>query len=172
MSAHPMIDALLAECDEHPEWNFISRHGPFIRAVDVKNATLATELRALLAEREKLADENETLRNWLPTPPTRKLREYKGVTYEDGAFRVVLGGNKWAFQTVAALIAGFPNSFTDADHAPIYALKDDPYEPVETVEDVLHEMYNALGASEIILPEYHEEVITRLRAAFAAENNT
>lgn len=67
-----------------------------------------------------------------PTPP-RVLREVKGVTYRDERFY----HRKSRYVRVVDLMAHFPSTFTDADHAAIYALKDDPYEPVETVKDAL-----------------------------------
>ena len=91
--------------------------------------------------------------------PVRKLREYKGVTYRDG---------KWwlrdkRFHSVANLLFFRHESFTDADHAAIYALREQPYEPVETVEDVL------LDVVELWDSDTLKRYAARLRAAVAAE---
>lgn len=56
---YPAVHALLVECDKYPTWNYIhtSPRDPYMRGVEVKNADLATELRALLAERAVLQKE-------------------------------------------------------------------------------------------------------------------
>jgi hypothetical protein len=75
-----------------------------------------------------------------PTPP-RRLREYKGVTYAPNG--------KWYdtaaclyFASAAELIVK-RKGFTDADHAALLALRDDLWEPVETLEAVLEDWANA-----------------------------
>lgn len=134
MKEYPRITELLDNCARWPY-----------------NKDLETELRALLAERDALKAK-------VPTP-VRKLREYKGVTY---------AGGRWWFKGLsydkAARVIAIVCSFTDADHAAIYALREQPYEPVETVEDVLREMCDYSRRLENV-PKY----AARLRAAVAAE---
>jgi hypothetical protein len=118
--------------------------------------TLATELRALLAERERLAGE---VTEWeghaqtfeaglvaaqrelaaLNAPASRRLRQYKGVVYENEHWLCRQFG--MTYSTVSALIAAHKHHFTDADHAALMLLKEQPYEdswePGETLEDVV-----------------------------------
>jgi hypothetical protein len=102
----------------------------------------ATELRALLVERDVLKATT--------TPPRdaygiqgallpRRLREVKGVSYDNGAW--VRKGNRWT--VLSALIDRAYPDLTDADHAAIYALKDDPWEKVETLEEVVNKWYES-----------------------------
>ncbi len=134
---------------------------------EVSFAEIKTALQNVLAE-------NVALKAQQPKAPVRKLREVKGVTYLDG-FWVDADGCKWEGASGVIWNNNLRNprqkqgELTDADFLAIYALKDDPYEPVETVEEVLREMYGLFGVSMIAMPKYHEDVITRLRAAFAAE---
>jgi hypothetical protein len=115
---------------------------------------LATELRALLAERDALKAKAQ---------PVRKLREYKGIVYDPGC-------EKWRDgpvhfnRAVDAVACRHP--LTDADHAAIYALKSDPYEPVETVEAVLAEVIGKVLDRESVSKASYA---TRFRAAVAAE---
>jgi hypothetical protein len=91
----------------------------------------------------------------------RKLREYKGVTYRGGSWHY---RDTSAFMA-SALISGYCDTFTDADHAAIYALRDDPYEPVEPVEDIVRGIINGESMCRASLAQ----VSARLRAAVAAE---
>ena len=71
-----------------------------------------------------------------PTPP-RRLREWKGVAYREDhaphAWRYKGEGYDAAFM----VMANHPYDFTDADHAALLALRDDPEEPVETLESII-----------------------------------
>ena len=136
---------------------------PFTDAIRVENKAIAAELRALLAERDALKAK-------VP-PPVRKLREYKGIVYDPDHFAK---DYPWCafgdgFRSVSHLLwshGAQEAGLTDADHAAIYALKDDPWERIPSVEDVL------LGIAERIRDGYAVEVedaATRLRAAVAAE---
>lgn len=120
----PMVNAMLAYADSNPAsvWYFTS--------AGCKACVIADELRALLAERDAWKAKAALV------PPVRKLREVKGVTFDasGGDFPWRYKDMGWA--TLAGLIESVATPFTDADHAAIYALKDDPYEPVETLEDV------------------------------------
>jgi hypothetical protein len=87
------------------------------------------------------------------------LREYKGVTYRDG---------KWWFRELsydkAARLIAIVCGFTDTDHAALLALRDDPYEPVPTLEAVVQSWYEAEIAD---APEMDtNDLCVRLRAAF------
>ena len=173
MSAHPMIDRVLSgNCDL-----LLCAH---------ERANLSAELRTLLAERDGLqsvnseikttrdeyrfrAEKAESERDGLQaklTPPTRKLREYKGVTYRHGKW----WHGHFPFASAARVISNSAANVTDGDHAAIYALKDDPYLPVETVEEVLvgfalwlEEHNNCHDTME------RAPFVTRLRAAVLAE---
>ncbi len=122
----PMIDALLAHCDKYPSnaWYFTE---PGIKARDV-----AAELRDLLAERDALKAKLDA-----QTPPPRRLREYKGVTYREGKWHAL--GHTFASAVSVCSIIDYA---TDADHAALLALRDDPYEPVETVEQIIEAALN------------------------------
>lgn len=156
MTEYPKIEALRQRVSEQPDlWIMRSLARPH-ETNSIILSDVLKEVDALLAERDALAAK---------APMERKLREYKGVTYRGGSWHY---RDMSAFMA-SALISGYCDTFTDADHAAIYALREQPYEPIESVEDVLREMYNVLGASKIVLPEFHEEVVDRLRAAVAAE---
>lgn len=139
MSATPMIDHVLAS------------YG-FLFMLEADRKALATELRALLAERDALAAK-------LPTP-VRKLREYKGIVYDPGC-------KKWRDGPVhfnRAVDVVVRRHLPIADHAAIYALRDDPWERILSVEDVL------LGIVESVRDGYAvkvEDAAAYLRAAVA-----
>jgi hypothetical protein len=128
---------------------------------------LATELRAVLADRERLANERaDAIRmardlcgggafldslhladviekhvfragqaESVTTPiPPRRLREYKGVTYRDGAWFLGIECSSNVYRALSEFIT-MP---TEADHAALLALRDDPEEPVETLESIAH----------------------------------
>lgn len=142
------------------------------------------ELTALKAENAQLREELAQAREAKAVKPVRKLREVKvpvlpyfsckpvyTVRYDgDGFVFVAEHGRTQPAVPLAMMIAvRMACDWNDDVISQCLALKDDPYEPVETVEDVLEEMYNVLGVSRIVLPEYHKEVITRLLAAVLAE---
>ncbi|GEM_PF-3021658 len=52
-SKTPMIDAVLVRLGLRPEWGFLLSPDGFVHSTSTNNAALATELRALLAERER-----------------------------------------------------------------------------------------------------------------------
>jgi hypothetical protein len=119
------ISTLLAWCE---------RNGSSVLSGDVRCNQVATAVRALQAENAALK---------APAAP-RRLREYKGVTYdatENYPWRYLGDG----FKSAAGVIHYRYGTFTDADHAAIYALKDDPYLPVETLEDVLRQCAETNG---------------------------
>ena len=124
MTKYPKIQRVLDRSAEMGEQDSFTSYAPFMN-------DLATELRALLAERDALAAK-------VPQP-VRKLREYKGVTYADGNWRNSAGS--WA--SVSQLIAWVANSssprLTDADHAAIYALREQPYETVREDRQVIRD---------------------------------
>lgn len=107
-----------------------------------------------------------------PTPPVRKLREVKGVTYRDG-FWVDADGCKWEGASGVIWNNNLRNprqkqeELTDADFPAIYALKDDPYEPVETVEVVLEEFANVTNWDK--RGNMVSAIAARIRAAVIAE---
>jgi hypothetical protein len=90
---------------------------------------------------ERIALERVEQQGRTPTPPVRKLRPYKGVTYRDGAFRhdSELNG---AINAVTACSFWIVQA-TDADHAALLALRDDPWEKVETLEEVVKRVADA-----------------------------
>ena len=65
---------------------------------------------------------------------SKKLREYKGVTYDDGKYRYC---GTYGI-SAASLIAVFPCTFSDDDHAELMRLKAEPYEPTPTLEEIVH----------------------------------
>jgi hypothetical protein len=142
---------------------------------------LAIELRAVLAEREWLAaqwDAHQNAKNDATQPRDafgiqgashqRRLRSYKGVTYREG---------KWCHPShmsqanvYLALSANFNNP-TDADHAALLALRDDPFEPVETLEAIIEPALTAMyelgwdrqgGSSDMAAEDLAESIRTWL----------
>ncbi len=144
MTEYPTIDWVCKDTDA----------GILLNSAD--RLKLATELRTLLAERDALAAKAQP-------EPVRKLREYRGIVYDPGC-------EKWRDgpvhfnRAVDAVACRHP--LTDADHAAIYALRDDPYEPVETVNDILVDFARDLSTGRVV---FHDTFVTRIRAAVAAE---
>ena len=144
MTNTPMIALALAQ----------AKAGKALPLYEHECERLAKELLALLAERDALAAK---------APMERKLREYKGVTYRDGKFCIGLG----RYSNAVSFVWFHRDAFGDEDVAHLIALRDDPYEPIETVEAVLRELANE--------GDYHRRdasvgaYATRLRAAVAAE---
>lgn len=96
----------------------------------------------------------------------KKLRTYKGVAFdvrvEDRPFRYA---RVW-YESAAKVIATFPHSFTDDDHAELMRLKAEPYEPVPRLEDVLHDAYAEWFGSSIASLALPQFIANRLRTAF------
>lgn len=93
--------------------------------------------------------------------PVRKRREVKGVTYQTDAW--CLGAEKWT--SVSRLIAWCSEgdtTITDEDHAALYALKDDPYEPVDTLVQVVMSILNDAADGETHSVRTY---VARIRAA-------
>lgn len=126
MSKTPMIGRVIDVSDDFDP-NISDWHMRLPRGSSIDGHALATELRALLAERDALAAK---------LTPVRKLREIKGVTYSDDVWW--LRGVSFGSVSLLVNLRG-GEGFTDADHAAIYALREQPYEPVETVEEVFRE---------------------------------
>lgn len=140
---------------------------------EAKHHALRTQIAKMGREMASVVDERDALKAKSPPPP-RVLREVKGVTYRDERFY----HRKSRYVRVVDLMAHFPSTFTDADHAAIYALKDDPYLPAETVGDVLSAALNRAymaGRSDNTLHDWEgideltNTTAARLRAAVAAE---
>jgi len=154
---------------------------PFIKLAaewEAKHHALRTQIAEMGREMASVVAERDALKAQQPKVE-RKLREVKVVGCGI-AHAVAFDGKEFVFNNANGLKHKHSRfiymvtyhdavNWTDNIIAQCLALKDDPYEPVETVDEVLQEMYNVLGASKIVIPEYHEDVITRLRAAFAAE---
>ncbi|MFN9203587.1 MAG: hypothetical protein ACK6DP_11020 [Gemmatimonas sp.] len=154
---YPKIADWLPHLDAHPNATFFGNTSKPHKARD-----LATELRALLADRDALKAK---------APPARKLREYKGVTFRDGKWWVRDSAihaeprGHVGHSSVANLLFFLHTSFTDADHAAIYALREQPYEPAQTVEDVVRGIIDGSTMCRASLAQ----TCARLRAAVAAE---
>ena len=166
----PMIDLVIA----HP--------ATFQHRTTYTGKALATELRAVLAERDRLAGE---VTEWeghaqtfeagmvaaqrelaaLKAPAPRRLREYKGVTYRDGRWHIA----ETPFDNAFTLMYWYAE-FVDADHAALLALRDDPWMPVETLEAVLEAWANATrdGVHSVELSDLEH----RLRAWLATQPQT
>jgi len=138
MTEYPRITKLLDNCARWPDWRKY-------------NKDLATELRALLAERDALTTKAQ---------PVRKLREYYSETIKtsyrvrDGVLEVRHNEGGWCATSAINV----------KDVSAVADLMCDPYEPAETVEDVLREMCDYSRRLENV-PKY----AARLRAAVAAE---
>ena len=124
MSETPMIGRVIDVSDfldpEISGW-----HIGLARGSSIDGHALATELRALLAERDALAAKL--------TPPVRNLREVKiGLTryrVSDGVLQAIGFNGQWAKV----------GSILPQDAAAIADLYANPFEPVETVEEVFRE---------------------------------
>jgi hypothetical protein len=174
MSKTPIIDDILATHEQ----GFVFR-GP----MDMPR--LATELRAVLAERERLAGEvteweghaqtyeagmvaaqRELAALRTPAPP-RRLREYKGVTYRDGKWD---NGVWWCANVHNALAKMFDDP-TEKDYLWLLDLQANPYAPVETLEEVVEKWYWSTPFAS--LPgSAREDLCTRIRAHLATQPNT
>jgi len=113
-------------------------------------------LRALLAERDALK---------APTPQ-RRLRENKGVQYRDGKWH----WQGFSFHHAAFCIASWPTHGDDADHAALLALRDDPWEKVETLEDVVLDWWRNWDGEDG--ESARNALCTRLRAWLATQEPT
>lgn len=93
--------------------DYIDREG---RLVEVYNTIFCAALGAELRELLKLV-------------PQPKLREYKGVTYQDGMWHT---NNKFqsTYPSVMNLVFMSQGKFTDDDFIPLMDLKKNPYEEV------------------------------------------
>lgn len=88
-----------------------------------------------------------------------KLREYKGVTYREGRWRY----DQCIYAMVSALIADFRDTFTDADHAALMDLKNNPHEPIQTLEDIIDQWSrNTFG----VWTQIRDDLCKRIREAF------
>jgi hypothetical protein len=98
----------------------------------------------------------------------RKLRTYKGVTYNPEAQMWVTPHGRRS--SASSAIESFPKlNLTDDDHAELMRLKAEPYEPVPRLEDVVYgwlkeEIGCRTGGT--FPPINHWRLIDRLRAAF------
>jgi hypothetical protein len=63
------------------------------------------------------------------TPPVRARREHKGVVFANGCW---VADNR-LYPQAADIIAEHRGAFTDDDHAPLLALRADPFEPLPDV---------------------------------------
>jgi hypothetical protein len=109
--------------------------------------------------------------SWLtkqPQTPPRRLREHKGVTFNSTSPGLWYYGSV-GYNNVAVLIANNLKAFTDDDHAALLALRDDPEETLETLEEVIHEWSNA-GP---VLSNYRiGDLCYRIRAWLATQPQT
>jgi hypothetical protein len=130
-----------------------------IRCEKAEAIALANELRALLADRDRLAGE---VTEWeghaqtyeagmvaarrelaaLKAPAPRRLREYKGVVYRENAWETP-DGKRYEMASGVVWNKSVTLSLTDLDIPALLALRDDPEYPVETLEEVIHAWSNA-----------------------------
>ena len=101
-------------------------------------------------------------------PAARRLREYKGVTYQDGAFHY---SAHWSprFSAIRACV-DFICTADDADHAALLDIKANPYEPVETLEDVVREWLRSHSFR--VENEPFTDLCTRIRTWMAQQTPT
>ena len=126
-------------------------------------ALLAAEIHALIAERDALKAQQ-------PKVPERKLREYTSVA-SGARYRVDNGVIE--FWDGHNSLWREPHAVNVLDVVPLSELVESPYEPVETVEEVLRayssdiiDAWHKGGYSEPCVKAY----VTRLRAAATAEH--
>jgi hypothetical protein len=82
---------------------------------------------AVAAMRDRIVQLEEQVAALTPAPKERKLREYKGVVFREGCW--CLDARRRRYQRVSDLIYHNAPTFSDDDHAPLLALRADPYEP-------------------------------------------
>lgn len=92
----------------------------------------------------------------------KKLRSYKGVLYNPG-------GKRWVYDyltypSAASLIADHTH-FTDADHAELMRLKEEPYEKAPRLEDVIESAYEEWRGG-YSRTGYKELIAWRIRQSF------
>jgi hypothetical protein len=105
-----------------------------------------------------------------PVPaPTTRLREYKGVTYRDGYFRYRDGVTGTSEAVVACL--WWIEIATDADHAALLDLKDNPTEnaPDAVVEALVAFYHDKGGEIEETIQSAAERTAATVRALVRAE---
>lgn len=152
----------------------LTAHGIGIMLTGAQRDGLRTEIRALIAERDRLqqtadgyhdaweaADRALAALKAAKAParpaPARTLRQVK---FSDGLLHRWNNGQlEWKGSHSG--IWNARSSVYVPDTAEVEALKADPYEPVETVEDVLREMCMQSDSA--------SSFVDRLRAAVAAE---
>jgi hypothetical protein len=171
---YPKIDTLLAECDKYPDWLFTMQKAPHLRAIDAKNADLATELRALLAERDALAakwedaerrlDDEKALRFEAQRPAARRLREVFGVRYTPKDPLPWVLHDTHRFRTLSGLIdsaEGSAAGLSDNSHKFLLSLESEPYEKAEDrLRDVIVKTVDYIGSSNIF------KLVDAIRAEF------
>ncbi len=148
------IDKLRKFVDRRPA-HFIACEGPYEKPDSLSMTALLAEIDALKAKGDA------------QTPPQpRRLREYKGVTYREGEWykEGLLGGIKNVFNALYCFFA----AATDDDYRALLALRDDPYEPVETLESVVDKWWEELVGSAVDVPA----LCTRLRAHLSQQTPT
>jgi hypothetical protein len=69
-----------------------------------------------------------------------KLREYNGVVYKDGEWYNEHG---LSYRNVFQALSIFFEDAVDEDHIALLDLKNNPYEPIQTLEDVVNEWNEA-----------------------------
>jgi len=92
----------------------------------------------------------------------KKLRNYKGVTYDPARNGWVTQGNWTHYFSAAAVITSLP-FLDDDDHAELMRLRADPYESVPTLEDVVR---NWVEDSRHFTRPFISDLCYRLRQAF------
>jgi len=92
----------------------------------------------------------------------KKLRAYKGIKYLPTIGSFQYGGQ--SYKSAAYLVTHLP-FLTDDDHAALMRLKAEPYEDVQTLEEVIESAYEEWrdGYSRT---GYKELISKRIRAAF------
>jgi hypothetical protein len=97
-----------------------------------------------------------------PTPPVRKLREYKGVTYRDGQWDNGTRITENVFRALAHMLM----EPSDEDYRALIALRADA-EKVETLEGVILSWFGPT-----VTQEYRDRLCTRIRAWLATQEPT
>ncbi len=96
-----------------------------------------------------------------------KLREYKGVTYRDGAWWF----EEMAYSEAVRVLADMDSTrhrITDADHAALMDLKANPFEPTPYLESLLDTLIREVAPrkGDVEVAFYVKEFAATLRAAF------
>jgi hypothetical protein len=112
-----------------------------VRALQEETSSLRGQMVVDLDRIRQLTDDlgrYMMVANATPTSTVRKLREYKGVTYDNGRWL-----REYSSCSSASSMCHYWDDLTDDDHAPLLALKADPFVPLPDVRALVKDVLTA-----------------------------